>query len=244
MSAAPFTRPTILAAIAFLARLTQAAFNHLVVRLGLESEIPSDTSLSISKKADLLGRIVVQRPDAFVETLEGRLCLPEAVIREAVQLMRPDPFQDIEIALARGLARDGYVVSFDEEARPSLRPTMPQEIGLAAADDEVHQLLKHFGFAETLAHLGQGIEAHGRGDWAAANAQFRTFLESLFDEIARQCAGPDKTGALTSENRRQLLATIGFLAVDRNEWTPRRQELHQWAFQNAAHRRIASGAIR
>jgi hypothetical protein len=76
MSAAPFTRPTILAAVAFLARLTQAAFNHLVLRLGLESEIPSDTSLSISKKADLLGRIVVQPPDAFVETVEGRLCLP------------------------------------------------------------------------------------------------------------------------------------------------------------------------
>jgi hypothetical protein len=25
---------------------------------------------------------------------------------------------------------------------------------------------------------------------------------------------------MTSENRRQLLANIGFLAVDRNEWTP------------------------
>ena len=55
MSAAPFTRPTILAAIAFLARLTQAAFNHLVLRLGLESEIPSDTSLRVCP--DTLGRI-------------------------------------------------------------------------------------------------------------------------------------------------------------------------------------------
>jgi hypothetical protein len=41
----------------------------------------------------------------------------------------------------------------------------------------------------------------------------------LFDDIARHCGGADKTAALTSENRRQLLATLGFLAVDRNEWT-------------------------
>jgi hypothetical protein len=40
MSDVPFTRPTILAAVAFLnARLTQAGFNHIVLRLGLENEI-------------------------------------------------------------------------------------------------------------------------------------------------------------------------------------------------------------
>jgi len=78
-------------------------------------------------------------------------------------------------------------------------------------DDEVHQLLKHFGCTEPLRHLGQEIEAHARGDWAAANAQFRTFLGSLFDEVARVCAGDAKTAGLTSENRRRLLAEIGFL---------------------------------
>ena len=89
----------------------------------------------------MLGRIVVQRPADQVDTLEGRLSLAEAVIREAVQLMRPEPALEVETAFARGLARDGYVVAFDEESRrPKLRAALPGELGLPAVDDEVHEL--------------------------------------------------------------------------------------------------------
>ena len=218
MSTTPFTRPTIIAAVAFLdASLSQAAFNHMVLRLGLENDIPSDTAISVSKKADRLGRIVVQRSDETLDTMEGRMSLAEAVVREAIKPMRPDPANQSEIAFARGLARDGYVVSFDDERKPHLRAALPEALGLPTVDDEVHQLLKHFKFIEPLGHLDQGIEAHARGDWAAANAQFRTFLEGLFDDIAEACEGSAKTAALTSENRRQLLRQIGFLAEDRNE---------------------------
>jgi hypothetical protein len=213
MSDVPFTRPTILAAIAFLDRsLSQASFNHMVLRLGLEDEITSNTTISVSKKADLLGRIAMRRPADPIETLEGRLSLAEAVVREAVALMRREPLHDAEIALGRGLARDGHVVSFDEKDRPSLRSALPEELGLPPVDDEVHQLLRHFGFFEPLGDLDQRIEAHARGNWAAANAQFRTFLESLFDDIARHYEGAEKIAALNSENRRQQLAKIGFLA--------------------------------
>ena len=220
MSGVPFTRPTIIAAVAFIDRnLSQASFNHLVLRLGLEDEITSNTAISVSKKADMLGRIVLKRPADQIDTLEGNLSLAEAVIREAVQLMRPEPVHEIETAFARGLARDGYVVAFDEENhRPKLRAALPEELGLPAVDDEVHELLKHFGFSESLGHLGQGIEAHARGDWAAANAQFRTFLEGLFDAIALHKGG-DKSAQPSSENRRAWLAKIGYLAEDRNEWT-------------------------
>ena len=82
----------------------------------------------------------------------------------------------------------------------------------------MHELLKHFGFSGWLGHLGQGIEAHARGDWAAANAQFRTFLEGLFDAIAFH-EGADKSAQPTSENRRAWLAKLGYLAENRNEWT-------------------------
>lgn len=220
MTAVPFTRPTIIAAVALLdKRLSQASFNHLVLRLGLDDDIPSDTDISVSKKADKLGRIVVKWPADQVDTLEGRMSLAEALVREAVQSMHPESMHELEIAFARGLARDGYVVSFDERERPALRAALPQELGLPAVDNEVHELLGYFGFSEPLGHLGQGIEAHARGDWVAANAQFRTFLEGLFDDIAQNCEGADKTASLTSENRRALLAKIGFLAEDRNEWT-------------------------
>jgi hypothetical protein len=218
MPAVPFTRPTIIAAVALIDRsLSQASFNHLVLRLGLENEITSDTSISVSKKADKLGRIVVQQPADPVATLEGTLSLAEAIIREAVQVMRPNPVHDWETAFARGLARDSYVVSFDERDRPALRAALPEELGLPAVDDEVRELLEHFGFTEPLGHLGQGIEAHARGDWAAANAQFRPFLEGLFDAIAFH-EGTDRSAQPSSENRRAFLAKLGYLAESRNEW--------------------------
>jgi hypothetical protein len=65
------------------------------------------------------------------------------------------------------------------------------------------------------------IEAHTRGDWEAANAQLRTSLEGLFNDIARQI-DPARAGALQSGvNLRQMLAdnSIGFLAMDRKEWS-------------------------
>jgi hypothetical protein len=136
MAAVPFTRPTILAAVALIDRsLSHASFNHLVLRLELENEIPSDTATSVSKKAAALGRIVVQRPADLVATLEGALSLAEAVVREAVTQMRPEPSHETEIAFARGLARDGYVVAFDERDRPTLRSALPEDLGLPAVDD-------------------------------------------------------------------------------------------------------------
>lgn len=218
MTAVPFTRPTIIAAVVFLTKMNQAPFNHMVLRLGLENEVTSYIAISVAKKADLLGRVIVQRPADPVDTLDGSLSLAEAVVREAVQLMRPEPVNDLELDFARGLARDGYLVAFDERDRPALRAALPEELGLPVVDDEVHELLKHFGFSEPLGHLSQGIEAHGRGDWAAANAQFRTFLEGLFDAIAFH-EGTDRAAQPSSENRRAFLAKIGYLAETRNEWT-------------------------
>jgi hypothetical protein len=181
MRTKPFTRPTIIAAVELLERHTQARFNQMVLRLGLEDDISSSTGLSVTKKCDLLGRIVVQRPAQVIMTVDGNVTLAEAVIREAVQLAQQNSEYHLQTAFVRGLARDGYVIYWDEYGRcPRLRAALPGEVDLPATDDEVHQLLKHFQFHTPLGHLGQAIEAHTRGDWAAANGQLRTFIESPF----------------------------------------------------------------
>jgi hypothetical protein len=54
MRSAPFTRPTLSAAVELLEQHSQARFNQVVLRLGLEDEIPSDTGVSVAKKCDLL----------------------------------------------------------------------------------------------------------------------------------------------------------------------------------------------
>jgi len=216
----PFTRPTVVAAVEFLERHSQASFDQLVLRLALENEIPSGAGLSVAKKCGLLGRAVVRRPTQVVQTVEGAATLAEAVVREAVKLLRPEPAFSDQTALLRGLARDGYVVTWGDNGRdPTLRAALPEQIELPETDDEVRLLLSQLGFVTPAGHLAQAIEAHTRGDWAAANGQLRTFIESLFDDIARAVRPVDAAQRPTSENRRALLAEIGFLAADRNEWT-------------------------
>ena len=220
MRSVPFTRPTLIAAVELLEQHSQARFNQMVLRLGLEDEISTSTSLSVATKCALLGRIVVQRADAVLDTLEGSMTLGEAVIRQAAQLAQQHATHFLQTAFVRGLARDGYVLTWDDYGRnASIRAALPGDIQLPQTDDEVHQLLKSFGFTTPLGHLDQAIEAHTRGDWAACNSQLRTSLESLFDDIARNVRPQEAGQRPSSENRRALLAEIGFLATDRNEWT-------------------------
>lgn len=219
-----FTRPSVTTALTLLElRLSQAKFEHLVLRLGLEQFIPSGTGLSVSKKAAMLGRTVLSPTGATqVQTLDGTVTLTEAVVREAVAVAENVPSPGVEQEqFLRALALDGFVVEWSggRGAPATLRAALPKEIDLPATDDEVHLLLKHFHFQTALGHLDQAIEAHTRGDWAAANSQTRTFIESLFDEVAHYVDAALATAAGSSENRRALLAKRGFFSAQRNEWT-------------------------
>lgn len=224
MRTQPFTRPTIVAANEFLAETIRAhtQINKIVLRLELESQVPADSSLGIEKKCDQLGRIILERLTDMIETLDGRVSLAEAFVREAVGLAGEVSSSARQRDLFHGLARDGYVVVWGEQREPPrLRAALPEEIDLPATDDEVRGLLKHFGFTVPLRHLDLAIDTHTRGDWEAANAQLRTFLEGLFNDIARRI-DPAKANALQNGvNLRQMLAdtSIGFLAVDRKEWS-------------------------
>lgn len=221
MKSHPFTRPTIVAAVEFLGEmLTQAKFDQLAVRLGLDEEIPQGQAKSVTAKSALLARIVNQRAAQIVSTLDGPVTLADAAVREAVGVTVPQYAKNEQERFLRGLALDGYIVSWEEDTRtPLLRAALPGEVDLPAADDEVHQLLKKFGFNVPLGHLDQAIDAHTRGDWAAANSQMRTFLEGLLSDIASHI-DPQKAATLaSSENRRAWLAEREFLSSSRNEWT-------------------------
>jgi hypothetical protein len=119
--------------------------------------------------------------------------------------------------LLRSIERDGFII--DETG--VLRRTLPEAIDLPAADDEVHILLERYQLATPKGHLDQAIRAHSESNWAAANSQFRTFLESLFDEIALLVDPRNAPAARTGETRRQLLANLRppFLSRELNEWS-------------------------
>jgi hypothetical protein len=101
-----------------------------------------------------------------------------------------------------------------------LRRALPEALDLPRADDEVHALLDKFQFATPKGHLDQAIAAHARGDWAAANAQFRPFVEGLLDLSAERLL-PGAALPPGGHPRRQVLAQMNppFFFADLNEWT-------------------------
>lgn len=222
-----FGRTTLVAAAEFLEGHVQAGFNQMAVRLELEREIPEDTGMSVQKKCARLARIVANDPDREIDTLEGRKTLAEAVILEALALAEYESGNRAQMVLEQSLARDGYALHWEEgeefarswsgRGGAALISALPQELAADEPNDEVRQILQEKGFERTLGHLNQAVSGHGRGDWAAANSQVRTFVESLVEEIAID-VGVTNAHELTAENRLRALHNLGFLSSERNEW--------------------------
>ena len=124
----------------------------------------------------------------------------------------PDRFGE---TFVRALERAGYLIEDGQ-----LRRTLPEALDLPDADDEVHSLLNRYGLTIPLGHLDRAITAHGRGDWAAANGQSRSFLESILDEAASRLVQNPPQGQNQGEARREALANLQqpFLIVNLNEW--------------------------
>jgi len=219
-----FTRQTLLAASDLIEKAgTNAGFDLMVQRLELDQWVPSGSEVSVPKKRVVFNKTLLARAELVFWAREGQMTHGEALIREAVRLMSSAPRYEEQKQLERCLARDGFNVSWDagdcgQGTPPWLRRSLPQNVDLPAGDDLVHQHLKHFGFVRSCGHLDQAIDAHTRGDWAAANAQIRTFLESLILEIATRIASADLPPTPSLNNGFQALAKCGFLSEGRSEW--------------------------
>jgi len=212
-----FSRRTILTATDALVNRTHTAISRFLLEHGLEDKIGGDSKQS---RATGLARYLINNPD---ETNEYGENISDGVITALVgeairaysyrEAFNYEQFQRSHPDLYRALERDGYTVESG-----ALRGMLPRALGLPQADDDVHALLDQYSFTTTRGHLDQGMAAHDRGDWAAANAQFRAFIESLFDEIARNLGCP--AAMATSGQRRTWLAQKSppFFIPGLNEW--------------------------
>ena len=204
---------------------SQASFNQMVVRLGLEDEIPEDTGTSVQKKCAKLARIVVRESQRKVEALEGFTTLGEAVVAEAAASAQEGTSWRPQASFEQALAREGHALQWMEgegsgrwtSSGASIVPALPPELGRKDGEDEVRALLTGRDFGTSLGHLNQALKAHGRGDWAAANGQIRTFLDSLIEETCAEIGNGD-VSKLTLENRLRKLTKLGFLSSERGEW--------------------------
>ena len=216
-----FTRRTILAATDLIADFGHSGVNRFVLQYGLEN---AGIEGNLRDRANAVARHLLNAPDQLDD--DGRN-LTDTIVTDLVEraiaqcseryshTFDHTRFREEFPALHRGLERDGFTV---EDG--ALRRALPETLDLPQADDEVHALLDSFHFVTPKGHLDQAIGAHARGDWAAANAQIRPFIESLFDEIA----GRLMSGAILpapGHQRRQALAQMNppFFLAALNEWT-------------------------
>jgi hypothetical protein len=107
---------------------------------------------------------------------------------------------------------DGYVIQNDKLVRNI--DTVVEEVELR---DKLTLLLDRYSFTTAKGHYEQAISSFTRGDWAACNAQLRTYVESLFNDIAKKLTGNDYD---SSNNARQALAhdTSKVFYPEYNEW--------------------------
>lgn len=217
----PFTRPTIIAAANLLTDFTHSAFDNLMLQFGLEARVTSGSGISKQVKANELSRIALSDDPLSVQTSQGTMSLQEAMVRAAMRVApRAWHGTDWE-TFSNGLERDGFTLVEDEDNRAfQLQRTLPEIADLPTANDDVHMLLQQHGFIVPLGHLTQAINAHSRGEWAAANGQLRTFLEGLLDQVAERLVPERASATQTGHHRRTLLAGLDppFLSRTLNEW--------------------------
>ncbi len=215
-----FSRRTILAAVDTVTARSHAEIDRFALEYGLEGVV---RGYSKANKANALGQYLIANPEARTDdgaNLTDAVVMAlveDAIARSFAGYPREFSLEEFKrdfAGLDRGLERDGFTVEGG-----ALRRALPAELDLPRADDEVHLLLNRYGFAVPRGHLDQGIAAHVRGDWAAANAQFRPFIESMLDSIAERLANGAALPAAGNE-RRQWLANRNppFFLADLNEW--------------------------
>lgn len=115
--------------------------------------------------------------------------------------------------IGNSLKRDGYIV-----VGKIIKKLLPQEIVEAKIESELVIVLEKLSFATTSGHLSQAIVNHSQGNWASANSQFRSFIESLLIEICNCLipANDAKTGGQAIKLLTESL-TPAFLSKTLNE---------------------------
>jgi len=135
------------------------------------------------------------------------------IYRAADDVVYEQRFSFEHQALIYSLKRDGYSINGRK-----IKKQLPKEIEEAKSESELFTLLGKFGLTISKGHLEQAISNHSQANWAGANSQFRTFIESLLIGISNKLIPANKTN--NAQSAITLLSkTVNppFLRADLNE---------------------------
>lgn len=230
-----FNRLTIVAAIEVIADFkAHSDMNVLEVQWDIEKY--ASTSSKAARIASWAK--IATELDPQVMTEAGKMKFSRAVVDLAIQAPASSQQTPSWRKFAAGLKFDGFEIVKDRVPDPSgrqsifsdgpseievlvLRRMLPEDmprLDFREAESEVDALLKKHKFTVAQGHLEQATSAFQRGEWAAANAQLRTFYQDLLDRIA---VGLGCGEAKSDDAKREYLASDKagpFFLPQYNEW--------------------------
>lgn len=211
-----FSRNTVIELIRAFEFQTHARLDQVALQFGLEDFMGTG---GLEKKETSLMKHLIANPDLtgpgggnivleLIEFLFQERCSGQGYLSE----QRP---HEAFPKLINALKHDGYWVD-----GLKLKRMLPATLPVTEHEDELTQLLKKHRFTTALGHFQQAVGAHTRADWAATNAQLRSFVEELFDRIADVLSGGASVGLASSHARRESLAKNSppFFSASLNEW--------------------------
>ena len=214
-----FSRTTIIEAIGLLESLSHAELDKFLLKYGLERIAPQELRPKTAKSNAVI-KYLIYNPDKkgplganlTFEIIEDKL---SSIF--PLNLYAPLLVREHLPKLVNSLKHDGYVITDGGE----LKRMLPESIKLVEKENELNSLLDKFKFITTKGHIDLAISAHTRGEWASANAQLRSFMESLFGSIADKLVGGKTTLPLPRYQKScELLAKLNppFFIPALNEW--------------------------
>ncbi|MBY8058927.1 hypothetical protein LZT09_20335 [Vibrio fluvialis] len=197
-----FSRTTILELIKALNFRTHDEIERFAFELGMDGVVQGEY---IKQKETSISKYLVK--NAGTKGPSGS----DLMIDVVEYLLKNAPYSSYKYtALENALEKDGY-----ELTETSVRKSLPSQIPLAENEDNLVKILKKRSFNIALGHYEQAIAAHGRGEWAAANAQLRSFVEEFFNRVHALI----NAGSATDTQQRKIeLAKIGFFDANYNEF--------------------------
>ncbi|PKI06712.1 hypothetical protein CXF78_09015 [Shewanella sp. 11B5] len=197
-----FSRTTILELIKALNFRTHDEVERFVFELEMDGVVKGEY---IKQKETSISKYLVA--SAGVKGPSGS----DLMIDVVEYLLKITPYSGYEhTGLVNALEKDGF-----ELTETSVRKSLPSQIPLAESEDNLVRILKKRNFNIALGHYEQAIAAHGRGEWAAANAQFRSFVEEFFNRVHTLI----NAGSATDTQQRKIeLAKSGFFDAHYNEF--------------------------
>lgn len=236
-----FSIKTVSAALDILKEnYTKDKLNQRAIELGIQNpdlmyskgEVIVSILQQISRKDGNTNDIFASLEQQSLNIQENKINKKE-IIEDAIECINKGASEKLILKLKNRLYHDGFSLTLEKveddygnlHRNYSLRRILPNINGINfnEINDELTDLLEKHNMQIQLGHLKQAIENFDACNWAASNAQIRTFLESSLSHIS-VALGCDISE--TDYNKRNYLGRLEnpFLLASLNEWNASSQK--------------------